>query len=192
MSVFARLVFAAFLALFALPALAVQPTGSAGWTNEVWTNAESSLYTGPGREYQEIGLVPGGVRVRVDRCSQLWCQIHATNLKGWMALGNISFGTQPYKLFGKGPRFPVQYGGPVCFYSGANFTGKESCFKGIHEYKDLSLVGLDNSFSSVRVGTGSVMACRDRNFRSYCVILNKDIRNIEGLLNNSITSIKVY
>ncbi len=192
MSRFIRLALVAMFALFALPALAVQPTGSAGWTNDGWTNSESALFTGPGHEYDEIGTVGGGLRIRVDRCSGLWCQIHAKNLKGWMTLTNISFGQEPWRLFGKTPRFPVRYGGPVCFYSGSNYTGAETCFSGTRTIKDLALVGLDNSFSSVKVGTGSVMACRDRNFRSYCVILNKDIRNLEGLLNNGITSIRVY
>ena len=191
MSPFVRLALVAFLTFFTLPALAVQPTGSAGWTNGGWTNSDSSLLTGPGREYDEIGIVGGGLRVRVDRCTGLWCQIHAKNLKGWMELRNISFGQGPWKLF-KGPKFPVRYGGPVCFYSGNNYTGTETCLAGTKTYKDLSLVGLDNSFSSVKVGTGSVLACRDRNFRSYCVILNKDIRSLEGLLNNGITSIRVY
>ena len=112
MSPFVRLALVAFLTFFTLPALAVQPTGSAGWTNGGWTNSDSSLLTGPGREYDEIGIVGGGLRVRVDRCTGLWCQIHAKNLKGWMELRNISFGQGPWKLF-KGPKFPVRYGGPV-------------------------------------------------------------------------------
>ena len=189
---FIRLAIAAMFALFALPALAVQPIGSAGWTNGGWTNSESSLFAGPGHEYDEVGTVGGGLRIRVDRCSGLWCQIDARNLRGWIALTNISFGQEPWRLFSKTARFPVRYGGPVCFYSGSNYTGKETCFAGTRAIKDLALVGLDNSFSSVKVGTGSVIACRDRNFRSYCVILNKDIRNLESLLNNGITSIRVY
>jgi uncharacterized protein YraI len=192
MSALIRTALIALFALFALPALAVQPQGSAAWTNGGWTNSESSLYTGPGTRYEEIGTVGGGLRIRVDRCSGLWCEIHAKNLHGWMGLHNISFGQGPWRLFGPTPRSPIHLGGPVCFYSGAGYTGTQTCFNGGHVIKDLSLVGLDNSFSSVKVGTGSVLACRDRNFRSYCVILNKDMRHLEGLLNNGITSIEVY
>jgi len=44
----------------------------------------------------------------------------------------------------------------------------------------------------VKIGAGSVLACRDRNFRSYCVILNQSQPHLERLLSNSISSIHVY
>lgn len=192
MSAFVRLALVAFFALLALPAFAVQPQGSAGWTNEGWTNIESSLFTGPGPRYHEIGSVGGGLRIRVVRCSGPWCEIRAKNLHGWMALTNISFGQGPWRLFDTTPRSPIRYGGPVCFYSGPSYSGTESCFNAGHTVPDLALVGLDNDFRSVKVGTGSVMACRDRNLRSYCVILNKDEKHLDGLLSNAISSIRVY
>ena len=57
----------------------------------------------------------------------------------------------------------------------------------------LYLAGVDNAFRSVRItGTGSALACRDRNFRSYCVILNESKPRLEGLLSGAISSIRVY
>ena len=47
-------------------------------------------------------------------------------------------------------------------------------------------------FSSVKVNGTSVLACRNRNFRSYCVVLNEDHASLEGLLDNGISSIHVY
>ncbi len=192
MSAFVRLIAAALLSLLSLPALAVPPTGSAAWTDGGWTNFSSSLYTGPGTRYAEIGVVPGAIRVRVDRCTGLWCEIHAKNLHGWMALTNISFGTAPWKFPDPADRYPVKFGGPVCFYSGANYTGAEVCWNGGHASRDLALAGLDNSFASVKVTAGSAMVCRDRNFRSYCVIINESQPHLEGLLNRSISSVHVY
>ncbi len=193
MSIFARLFAATLLALLAVgPAMAVPPTGSAAWTNSGWTNIESTLYVGPGTKYDEIGIVPGGLRIRVDRCSGLWCQIHAKNLSGWMTLANISFGTTPFKLFDKTPKLPVRYGGTVCFYGGHGYSGNEVCLQPGRVIHDLSLLGLDNSFSSVKVGGGSVLACRDRNFRSYCVVINKDESSLEGFLDDGVTSLRVY
>jgi hypothetical protein len=192
MSAFIRFALVAFFALLAFPAFAVQPQGSAAWTNEGWTNLESSLFTGPGHQYHEIGTVGGGLKIRVVRCTGPWCEIRAKNLHGWMSLVNISFGQGPWRLFDNTPRFPIHYGGGVCFYSGTNYTGTESCFNGGHAVQDLALIGRDNSFRSVKVGSGSVMACRDRNFRSYCVIINKDEKHIEGLLSGAITSIRPY
>ena len=192
MSAVVRFVIAALLSLLTLPAFAVQPTGSAAWTDGGWTNYSSSLYTGPGTKYGEIGVVPGGLRVRVDRCSGLWCEIHAKNLHGWVILGNISFGTAPWKFPDPTPRYPVKFGGPVCFYSGYNYTGAETCWDGSHVSPDLSRIGLDNSFASIKVTGGSAMVCRDRNFRSYCVIINESQPHLEGLLDRSVTSVHVY
>jgi hypothetical protein len=193
MSFIARLVLGAVLVLSAaLPADAVQPTGSAAWTNDGWTNVESSLYNGPGQKYGEIGTVGGGLRIRVARCSGIWCEINAKNLHGWMIIGNISFGQYPWHPFDGRQRFPVRYGGGVCFYTGQNFTGAEVCYNGGHVVKDLLLSGLDNSFSSVKIDGGSVMACRDRNFRSYCLVINKTEASLDGLLDNGISSIHVY
>jgi uncharacterized protein YraI len=193
MSLFSRIAAAILVLLIAAsPAAAVQPTGSAGWTNGGWTNVEASLYTGPGTRYEEIGTVGGGLRIRVDRCSGLWCQIHAKNLKGWMELGNISFGQGPHRLFSDQPRLPVHFGGPVCLYTGHAYSGREVCLPGGRTIKDLALLGLDNSFSSIKVGTGSVLACRDRNFRSYCLIINKDEPRLDGFLDDGMTSVEVY
>jgi hypothetical protein len=193
MSVLARVFAGAILALsLALPAAAVQPRGSAGWTTDGWTNFSGTLYHGPGVQYPVTGHVDEGIRIRVDRCSQLWCLIHTRSEVGWMSLSNISFGQGPWKPFFRVPKFPVRYGGEVCFYTGINYTGAETCFHAGHVAKDLYLAGMDNSFSSVRIGAGSVLACRDRNFRSYCVILNESKPRLEKLLSNSITSIHVY
>ncbi|HVY50298.1 MAG TPA: SH3 domain-containing protein [Devosia sp.] len=193
MSVLLRLLAGFLLALsLAVPAAAVQPLGSAGWTTDGWTNFSGTLYHGPGTQYDVTGHVDAGIRIRVDRCSQLWCFIHTRDDRGWMSLSNISFGQGPWQPFVNTPKLPVRYGGGVCFYSGADYSGRETCYAAGHVIKDLYLAGLDNSFRSVRISGGSVLACRDRNFRSYCVILNESKPRLEGLLTGAITSIRVY
>ena len=193
MSLLARLFAGAILALsLALPAAAVQPRGSAGWTTDGWTNFSGVLYEGPGVQYDQTGSVEAGIRIRVDRCSQLWCLIHTRNEKGWMSLNNVSFGQGPWKPFFNFPRLPVRFGGGVCFYTGGNYSGEETCYNAGHVVKDLLLAHRDNSFRSVKIDGGSVLACRDRNFRSYCVILNESKPHLERLLSNSISSIHVY
>lgn len=194
MSVLSRVVLALLiLVLSALPSAAVPPTGSAGWTTEGWTSLESTVYDGPGAKYGKLETIPAGIRIRVDRCTGIWCQIHTTRARGWVALANINFGEGPWALFGRHPDLPVQAGpGPVCFYTGHNYTGAETCFAPGHVIIDLKLAGIDNSFASVKVQGTSVLACRDRNFRSYCVVLNADSPRIEGLLDHGISSIHVY
>jgi len=194
MSVIARLFAGAILALsLAMPAAAVQPTGSAGWTTAGWTNFSGTLYHGPGVQYPVTGQVDEGVRIRVDRCSQLWCFVRTKSDRGWMSLDNISFGQGPWRAFVNYPKFPVTYGGGVCFYTGANYSGEAYCYNGGHVVKDLYLAGVDNAFRSVKIdGPGSALVCRDRNFRSYCKIINTSAPHLEGLLSNSISSIHVY
>ena len=193
MSVLARVFAGVIIALsLALPAAAVQPRGSAGWTTDGWTSFSGNLYHGPGVQYPITGHVDEGIRIRVDRCSQLWCLIHTRHEVGWMSLTNISFGQGPWKPFVLTPKFPIQFGGQVCFFSGVNYTGAETCYESGNMSRDLYLAGLDNSFASVKIGVGSVLACRDRNFRSYCVILNESHPRLERLLSNSISSIHVY
>ncbi len=86
----------------------------------------------------------------------------------------------------------MRLGSGVCFFSGANYTGRETCFDPGKVSRDLYLSGLDNSFRSVKIKDGSVLACRDRNFRSYCMILNESKPHFDELLSSSITSIHVY
>ena len=93
---FVRLLAFAILALLvALPASAVQPRGSAAWTADGWTVDNGNLYSGPSTSAPVVGTVAPGIRIRVDRCSGLWCQIRAGRHHGWFPLPDISFGQYP-------------------------------------------------------------------------------------------------
>jgi uncharacterized protein YraI len=190
-----RVFFAAIIAVFlAAPAGAVPPTGSAGWTTDGWVSMSGELRSGPGAMYDIVGSVDVGVRVRVDRCvTKRWCQIHTDEAKGWLSLDNLSFGQQPDGLFA-GPKFPTQRGdGVVCFFTGQGFSGESFCAKSGRVIPDLALVGLDNTISSVEVnGAASAMVCRDRGFRSYCEVVDVSKGQLDGLLTNGISSIRVY
>jgi uncharacterized protein YraI len=190
-----RVLFAAIVAVFlAAPAGAVPPTGSAGWTTDGWVSMSGELRSGPGTMYDITGSVDVGVRVRVDRCvTKRWCQIHTDEVKGWLSLDNLSFGQQPDGLFA-GPKFPTQRGdGVVCFFTGQGFSGESFCAKSGRVIPDLALVGLDNSISSVEInGAASAMVCRDRGFRSYCEVVDVSKGQLDGLLTNGISSIRVY
>jgi hypothetical protein len=187
------LLVAAVLAFVAvLPASAVQPQGSAAWTTDGWTTFEGIVYSGPGRNYDQVGTITAGTRVRVDRCTQHFCQFHTSSLRGWISLYNVSFGQKPDGWL-VGPKFPVAGGATVCFYTGQNYTGASFCLAPGHLYRDLSLVGSDNAISSIDVGSGGkAIVCRDRFFKSYCVVIDANKPNLEKLLSNSISAVRVY
>jgi hypothetical protein len=195
MSLLARFVLGAALALcLAAPAGAVPPTGSGGWTTDGWVSLSGTLYSGPGPRYDAAGSIDEGVRVRVDRCTHRWCQIHTADVRGWMSLDNLSFGQEPDGLF-RGPKFATERGGPgqVCFFDGEGFSGDSFCADSGRVIRDLDLIGRDNRISSVEVGVGvSALVCRDRGFRSYCEIVDVSKGRIDGLLSNGISSVRVY
>jgi hypothetical protein len=195
MSVFVRLIVGVVLVLVStLPSDAVQPKGSAAWTTDGWVNFDGALYEGPGRVYPVVADVPARVRVRVTRCSERWCLIRYGRSQGWLPIEEVSFGQYP-DGFLAGPRFPNMHSGSgtVCFFTGAHYTGREFCAESGHVYKDLLLTGYDNAFASVKIGgAAEAMVCRDRNFRSYCKIIDVDTLHLEGLLNHAISSIRIY
>ncbi len=190
-----RLLLAACIALLlAAPASAGQPRGSAAWTTDGWGSFSGVLRAGPGLRYDQAGTIGPGERVRVDRCSGPWCQIHTSAVRGWLPLRNLSFGQAPGGLF-SGPKFPTRRGGPgeVCFYSGANYSGTVFCGKSGRVFDDLALIGRDNAVGSIEVGTGvSAMVCRDRGFRSWCQVIDVSRPRLDGLLSNAISAIRVY
>lgn len=60
-----------------------------------WTNRDLALYTGPGNNFAVRTVLPGGLRVHVDRCSMQWCRIHAGRTSGYAFLYALSFGHGP-------------------------------------------------------------------------------------------------
>lgn len=177
------------LLAFAGPSAAVQPAGTLAWTNEA-----ASVYAGPNKAYDIVGEIAGEERIRVDRCSLLWCQFHSSGISGWISIANLNFGQEPGGIF-SGPRlnYPSGGDGKVCFYSGRDFTGSETCVGSGNVARDLALLGLDNEISSVSIGDGvSVRVCRDRNFHSYCERIIASEGTLHGFLDNGISSWQVY
>jgi uncharacterized protein YraI len=181
--------FIVVLASLIAPASAGQPAGSAAWV--VW---DSTVYDGPGTRYDELGAADAGARIRVDRCSSHWCQIRGKDITtGWIPLTRINFGLGPHKPF-DGPRLNYPSGGAdVCFYTGAGFTGTSWCVPAGHVVRDAKLIGEDNTVSSIMLMAGAkVRVCRDRNFHSWCELVTESKSNLNGFLDNGVSSWQVY
>lgn len=177
------------LTLFAIASPAQAQTGSPAWAIRTLV-----LMQGPGAAYDVVGEIPAESRIYVDRCSKLWCRVHAGGAGGWTDLASISFGQHPRGPF-TGPRLNYKMGGPgtVCLYEGRNFTGASLCGETGFVVHDLLLLHADNRFSSVAIeGDVSVVLCRDRDFKSYCERINDSEAILHGFLDNNVTSVRVY
>jgi uncharacterized protein YraI len=178
----------AMLATLALPTAATAiETGTPAWL----INGQA-LYAGPGAAYDVTGELGGETRIRVDRCTYRWCQVHADGARGWVSRDNVSFGQHPRGPL-TGPRLNYPSGGTVCFYEGSGFTGDRVCAGPGTVVHDLLLFGLDNRYSSIEIlGEGSVTVCRDRDFASYCQRIIESKPVLEGFLDNAISSYRVH
>ncbi|KRA50183.1 SH3 domain-containing protein [Devosia sp. Root635] len=181
--------------LTALAGIMILATASAFAASESGTHAWSSdpltLRNGPGLAYDVTGQIAADLPIKVLRCEDLWCAVDGPGGHGWTGKQFIVFGlTSTDWPGGVHPDYPS--GGSMCFYTGANFTGAEFCFGSGRVIHDLALLGLDNSFSSVRVNGASAAACRDRGFQSYCERIIADQPALDPYLRRALSSIRVY
>ncbi|MET3924696.1 peptidase inhibitor family I36 protein [Devosia sp. 2618] len=175
--------FVAFILLFSAPVMAAE-AGTHAWSTKTLV-----LRAGPGREYQPTGNhIQADVAIKVLRCQTIWCNVEGPGGRGWTAKHAIDFGLGPNTAVYRTPG-PRQ----VCFYQGANYTGKEYCFGAGVVVKDLALLGLDNAFSSVKLSGGAnVAVCRDRFFQSYCERVITPQPVLDQYLRGALSSIQVY
>ena len=177
-----------FVTMGASAAMAVE-TGT-----PAWTITDVVALDGPSAAYDEAGTIDAEKRIYVERCQITWCKVRAGHVRGWIALQHIAFGKVARSPL-TGPRLNYPAGGPgtVCLYEGRNFTGASVCGSSGFVIRDLGTTSHDNVFSSVSIeGNVSVVLCRDRYYRSWCerIVASKSI--LPGLLNNTVSSLRVY
>lgn len=188
-----RAIFRFAAALVAIAALAA-PAAAAETGSPAWLLHPTELLEGPGAVYDVVGMADeGGVRIRVERCTELWCRIRTGHQRGWVLLSNVEFGQYPRtSILGLGLGYPSG-GGTVCFYTGANYTGTAYCNASGFVAPDLLLHGIDDTLSSVQIeGQASVTACRDADFQSYCERITQSQPHLHGFLDNGLSSYRIY
>ena len=176
------------LLLASAPALAASATGTHAWSSHPLT-----LRTGPGLAYDVNGSIEADLQIKVLRCQKLWCLVDGDGGRGWTDKAAISFGKAPTRWPDAIPPGYPAGNGTVCFYQGANYSDAAYCFGPGRVIRDLALVGLDNSFSSVRIeGSASVAACRDRDFQSYCERIITSQPSLDPYLRRNLSSLRIY
>lgn len=177
---------AALALLAATPAFAASESGTHAWSSD-----SLALRAGPGLAYAVTGEIAADLPIKVLRCQKLWCAVDGAGGRGWTSKQFIVFGlTSTDWPGGVHPDYPT--GGTLCFYQGTNYTGAELCLSSGRVIHDLALLGLDNSFASVRVQGASAAVCRDRDFQSYCERIIADQPVLNRYLRRAASSIRVY
>lgn len=179
---------AGVLLLAMAPALGASESGTHAWSSDPLT-----LRDGPGLAYAVTGSIAADLPIKVLRCEELWCAVDGPGGRGWTTKQFIVFGlTSTDWPGGINPDYPAG-GGIICFYQGTNFSGGEFCVRSGRVIHDLALLGLDNSFASVRIeGSASAAACRDRDFQSYCERIIASQPALDPYLRRALSSIRVY
>lgn len=181
--------------LFALMATLTLPTivQAHSASNPAWALKSIPMQSGPGTRYEKLTeSVSEGQAISITRCTERWCTI--AEAEGWLSMNNISFGQSASAAF-VGPKFNTgrNGSGKVCLFDRENYSGNSVCLSSGNVAIDLKFLGWDNTISSVSVGDGvSVNLCRDRNFSSLCVLIDQSTPTLQRLLNNSISSWRVY
>jgi len=183
-----RQVLATLIAGMALLLAAPAAQAQIVYGTPAWATGDLVLHEGPGGAYPVVGHIPDNTRLRVYRCSPLWCIVSDGHQKGWSRSGAIGFGVSSADWFQGGVRYPT--GGTFCLYEGNNYTGQSACFDSGTIIDDLALMGLDNRFSSIRVNGGSASLCRDRKFQSYCTRIIRDTPVLNSFLNGNVSSLR--
>lgn len=179
----------AALLVLSAPAFAASTSGTHAWSSEALT-----LRSGPGLAYDVTGDIAADLPIKVLRCQELWCVVDGEGGRGWTDRNNIVFGLTsddfPYNL---NPDYASGGPGSICFYQGSNYSGDSLCVRSGRVIHDLALLGLDNSFASVKVeGSVSAAACRDRGFQSYCERITASQPALDPYLRRNLSSIRVY
>lgn len=171
------------------PAFAASAAGTHAWSSDTLT-----LREGPGLAYAVTGEIAADLPIKVLRCQKLWCAVDGPGGRGWTSKQFVVFGrTSADWPGGVNPDYPAGGPGSICFYQGANFTGSAFCIDSGRVIHDLALLGLDNSFASVRVdGNVSAAACRDRGFQSYCERIIASQPTLAPYLHRALSSVRVY
>lgn len=175
--------------LVQVPAMAASEVGTHAWSSDTLT-----LRDGPGTQYGVTGEIAADLAIRVLRCQKLWCLVDGEGGRGWASKDFVVFGlTSADWPGGINPDYPTGGPGKVCLYTGTNYAGREFCIPYGRTIRDLALLGLDNSFSSIRIeGSISVAACRDRDFQSYCERIVASQPALDPFLRRALSSVRIH
>lgn len=167
-----------------------------------------NVRSGPGTSYPVIAALSPNQIVQVGQCnsSGSWCQVTATNIRGWASaryLRPVGPTTPPRPAPGDNrpdvgisintPNFSFSFGsgrpgedrsGRVCFYEDFNYEGRSFCATDDDNARYLGNFWNDRIRSARIEGDVSATVCSGPNFTGRCGVINRSVRNLGSLSNN--------
>lgn len=183
---------------------------------EAFATTALNVRTGPGTNYPVVAALSANQVVQVSGCnsSNTWCQVTATNIRGWASArylrplndGRPSPAPIPAPLPAPGqpdigfsintPNFNVTIGNPrpsepangrVCFYEEYNYAGRSFCAANDDNERFLGNFWNDRIRSARVEGNVAATVCTSSNFNGRCAVIDRSVRNL-GMLSDDISS----
>lgn len=182
---------------------------------EAFATTALNVRTGPGTNYPVIAALSANQVVEVSGCnsSNTWCQVTATNIRGWASARYLrpiddgrpspapapspapnqpdigfSINTPNFNLSIGNNRPPQPApGGRVCFYEEFNYGGRSFCAAANDNERFLGNFWNDRIRSARVEGNVSATVCTSSNFNGRCAVIDRSVRNL-GMLSDDISS----
>lgn len=174
--------------------------------------AALNVRTGPGTNYPVIAALSPNQIVQVGQCntSNTWCQVTATNIRGWASArylrpvgpttpprpAPVTPGNPDVGFSINTPNFSFSIGsgrpgdnrtGRVCFFEDFNYDGRSFCATDDDNARYLGNFWNDRIRSARVEGNVSATVCSGANFTGRCGVIDRSVRNL-GALSNNISS----
>lgn len=194
----------------ALALAGILTTVSGAFAYEAYATTALNVRTGPGTNYPVIAALSANQVVEVGQCNGSWCQVTATNIRGWASsnyLRRIQSSGPSRPLPGRDddvgftintPNFSFSIGagrpgsgpaptGRVCFYEEFNYNGRSFCVTGRDNERYLGNFWSDRIRSAQVQGNIAATVCTGADFSGRCAVIDRSVRNL-GMLSDNISS----
>lgn len=198
-------------AIIAVTGVLATVTGAQAY--QAFATTALNVRTGPGTNNPVIAALSANQVVEVSGCNNTntWCQVTATNIRGWASArylrpiddGRPSPAPAPSPAPNRPdigfsintPNFNVTIGRPsepapdgrVCFYEEYNYAGRSFCAADSDNERFLGNFWNDRIRSARVEGNVSATVCTRSNFNGRCAVIDRSVRNL-GMLSDDISS----
>lgn len=201
-----------FAAAAVIAVTGVLASAAGAFAYDAAATAPLNVRTGPGTDYPVIAALSRNQVVEVGQCTRSgsWCQVSATNIRGWASANYLRRiePVPPRPSPGDGrpdvgfsistPNINITIGtgrpdddddryGRVCFYEDYDYDGRSFCSTEDDRARDLGSFWNERIRSARIEGNATATVCTGPNFTGRCGVIDRSVRNF-GALSNEISS----